>query len=94
MSRLCAPHPAHARAGADREASDWEGGGKGDGRERNRGRAGPRKAVTWRKGTLAKVTGAGWSRSGGSAERGGWRHSLKVESEGFDDHGSREMGKG
>lgn len=50
--------------------------------------------MTGRKGTLAKVTVAGCCGDGGSAERVGLRHSLKGEPAGFDDHGSRGLGKG
>lgn len=73
LSWLCAPHPAHARPGVGREACDWVGSGN------SWEQLGPRKAVTWRKGTLAKVTGAGCSGGDGSAESSGWRHSLKIE---------------
>lgn len=62
--------------------------------EKPRGAAGPGKAVTGRKDTLAKVTVAGCSGDGGSAERVESRHSLKGEPAGFEDHGSRGMGKG
>lgn len=56
--------------------------------------AGPGKAVTGRKGTLAKVTRDSCSSGGGSAEGVRSRHSLKVEPAGFDDLGTRGRGKG
>lgn len=87
-SRACA---MGCRWGRRRRCGWLDGPGVG---VKPRGAAGPGKAVTGRKGTLAKVTGTGCSGGGGSAERVGSRHNLKVEPAGCGDRGSRERGKG